>query len=90
VAPTNPNVVYATDLFRTYRTLDGGATWQEMNSRQLKDGSWTSRGLDVTTNYGMQFDPLTRGTSYMDNTDMGLFQRQGRRPIMAGQQRRHS
>jgi photosystem II stability/assembly factor-like uncharacterized protein len=74
VAPTNPNVVYATDLFRTYRTLDGGATWQEMNSRQLKDGSWTSRGLDVTTNYGMQFDPFDSRHIYMDNTDMGLFQ----------------
>ena len=58
VAPTNPDVAYATDLFRTYRTLDGGATWQEMNSEQLKDGSWVSRGLDVTTNYGVQFDPF--------------------------------
>ena len=58
VAPANPDVAYATDLFRTYRTLDGGATWQEMNSRQLDDGSWTSRGLDVTTNYGIQFDPF--------------------------------
>ena len=58
-----PDVAYATDLFRTYRTLDGGATWQEMNSRQLSDGSWTSRGLDVTTDYGVQFDPSTPGTS---------------------------
>ncbi len=74
VAPTNPDVVYATDLFRTYRTLDGGATWQEMNSRQLSDGSWTSRGLDVTTNYGVQFDPFDSQHIYMDNTDMGLFQ----------------
>jgi photosystem II stability/assembly factor-like uncharacterized protein len=74
VAPTNPDVVYATDLFRTYRTLDGGATWQEMNSRELSDGSWTSRGLDVTTNYGVQFDPFDSRHIYMDNTDMGLFQ----------------
>ncbi len=74
VAPSNPDVAYATDLFRNYRTLDGGATWQEMNSRQLKDGSWVSRGLDVTTNYGMQFDPFDSKHIYMDNTDMGLFQ----------------
>jgi photosystem II stability/assembly factor-like uncharacterized protein len=73
-APTDPDVAYATDLFRTYRTLDGGATWQEMNSEQLKDGSWTSRGLDVTTNYGVQFDPFDSRHIYMDNTDMGLFQ----------------
>ncbi len=64
VAPTNPDVAYATDLFRTYRTLDGGATWQEVNSRRVGDDSWTSRGLDVTTNYGMQFRHiLGRGRS---------------------------
>ena len=74
VAPNDPNVAYATDLFRTYRTLDGGATWQEMNSRRLDDGSWTSRGLNVTTNYGVQFDPFDSHHIYMDNTDMGLFQ----------------
>jgi photosystem II stability/assembly factor-like uncharacterized protein len=74
VAPSNPDVAYATDLFRTYRTLDGGVTWQEMNSRQLSDGSWVSRGLDMTTNYGVQFDPFDSRHIYMDNTDMGLFQ----------------
>lgn len=74
VAPTNPDVAYATDLFRTFRTLDGGATWQEMNSRQLDGGSWTSRGLDVTTNYGIQFDPFDTRHIFMDNTDVGLFQ----------------
>ncbi|MGP8271543.1 MAG: VPS10 domain-containing protein [Terracidiphilus sp.] len=74
VAPTNPDVAYASDLFRTYRTLDGGATWQEVNSEQLKDGSWVSRGLDVTTNYGVQFDPFDKQHIFMDNTDMGLFQ----------------
>jgi photosystem II stability/assembly factor-like uncharacterized protein len=74
VAPTNPDVAYATDLFRTYRTLDGGATWQEMNSRKLSDGSWTSRGLDVTTDYGVQFDPFDSRHIFIDYTDIGLFQ----------------
>ena len=74
VAPGNPDVAYAADLFRTYRTLDGGASWEEMNSKQAGDGSWVSRGLDVTTNYGVQFDPFDSKHIYMDNTDMGLFQ----------------
>jgi photosystem II stability/assembly factor-like uncharacterized protein len=73
VAPADPDVAYATDLFRTYRTLDGGATWQEINSRRAGD-AWISRGLDVTTNYGVQFDPFDSRHIYMDNTDMGLFQ----------------
>jgi len=74
VSPINPDVAYATDLFRTYRTLDGGATWQEMNSRKGENGDWISRGLDVTTNYGLQFDPFDSRHIYIDNTDIGLFQ----------------
>jgi photosystem II stability/assembly factor-like uncharacterized protein len=74
VAPSSPDVVYASDLFRTYRTLDGGASWQEMNSKPAGDDRWVSRGLDVTTNYGMQFDPFDPRHIFMDNTDMGLFQ----------------
>jgi photosystem II stability/assembly factor-like uncharacterized protein len=74
VSPSNPEVVYATDLFRTYRTLDGGANWQEMNSAKSGDDSWISRGLDVTTDYGVQFDPFDQRHVYIDYTDMGLFQ----------------
>jgi photosystem II stability/assembly factor-like uncharacterized protein len=74
VAPTNPDICYATDLFRTYRTLDGGKIWKEVNSRRVDGDAWTTRGLDVTTNYGLQFDPFNLKHIYMDNTDMGLFQ----------------
>ena len=73
VAPSDPNEVYATDLFRTYRTLDGGVSWQEVNSVE-KNGGWTSTGLNVTTNYGVQFDPFDSHHLYIDSTDIGLFQ----------------
>jgi hypothetical protein len=73
VAPADPRVVYATDLFRSYRTLDGGASWLEVNSRQAGDGDWTSRGLDVTTDYGVQFDPFDSKHIFIDYTDIGLF-----------------
>lgn len=74
ISPTNSDVAYATDLFRTYRTLDGGAHWQEMNSRKVGDDTWVSRGLDVTTDYGVQFDPFNPSHIYIDYTDIGLFQ----------------
>jgi photosystem II stability/assembly factor-like uncharacterized protein len=73
VAPADPRVVYATDLFRSYRSLDGGASWLEVNSRQAGDGEWTSRGLDVTTDYGVQFDPFDAKHIFVDYTDIGLF-----------------
>ncbi len=74
VAPTNPDVVYATDLFRTYRTLDGGSTWEEVNSARASGDNWISRGLDVTTDYGVQFDPFDPKHIFIDYTDIGLFQ----------------
>ena len=74
VAPTNPDVAYATDLFRTYRTLDGGSTWEEVNSAPTSGGNWISRGLDVTTDYGVQFDPFDPKHVFIDYTDIGLFE----------------
>jgi len=74
VAPGNPDIAYATDLFRTYRTLDGGKTWAQVNSVRTPDGTWTTRGLDVTTDYGVEFDPFDLNHIFIDYTDIGLFQ----------------
>jgi photosystem II stability/assembly factor-like uncharacterized protein len=86
VAPTDPNVCYATDLFRTYRTLDGGKTWQQVNSvavippglattkLDFSQCHWTTRGLDVTTCYGVHWDPLDPVHMFITYTDIGLFQ----------------
>jgi photosystem II stability/assembly factor-like uncharacterized protein len=74
VAPTDPNIAYATDLFRTYRTLDGGATWETVNSVRVGENTWTTRGLDVTTNYGVHFDPFDIRHMIISYTDIGAFQ----------------
>jgi len=73
VAPGNPDICYATDLFRTYRTLDGGKTWAQVNSARVGDDRWTTRGLDVTTAYGVQFDPFDSKHIFIDYTDIGAF-----------------
>ncbi|MGC1462801.1 MAG: hypothetical protein WA802_11400 [Terracidiphilus sp.] len=73
VAPNNPSICYATDLFRTYRTLDGGKTWAQLDSVRKPDNRWTTRGLDVTTAYGVQFDPFDSRRMFIDYTDIGLF-----------------
>ena len=74
VAPTNANIAYATDLFRTYRTLDGGATWETVNSVRVSENTWSTRGLDVTTNYGVHFDPFDVRHMIISYTDIGAFQ----------------
>jgi photosystem II stability/assembly factor-like uncharacterized protein len=73
VAAGNPDICYATDLFRTYRTLDGGKTWAQVNSARVGGNRWTTRGLDVTTAYGVQFDPFDAKHLFIDYTDVGAF-----------------
>ena len=73
VAPTNPDVVFVTDLFRTYRTVDGGTTWAQVNSVARGERGWTSRGLDVTNAYGIHWDPFDPRRVFISSTDIGLF-----------------
>ena len=73
VGPNAPDVAFATDLFRAYRTVDGGATWAQANSEKRGEDRWTTRGLDVTTTYGVQFDPHDAKRVFIPYTDIGLF-----------------
>ncbi len=73
VAPGDPDVCFATDLFRTYRTRDGGFTWAQVNSAPRGGDRWISRGLDVTSAYGVQWDPFDRRRLFITYTDIGLF-----------------
>jgi photosystem II stability/assembly factor-like uncharacterized protein len=73
VADDNPNLCYTTDLGRTMKTVDGGATWRAVYSRRMPEQTWTSTGLDVTTNYGIHFDPFDMRRQFITYTDIGLF-----------------
>lgn len=72
VGPHNPELCYTTDLGRTMRTSDGGRTWAAAYSRR-GPGGYTSTGLDVTTNYGVHFDPFAPNRVFVTYTDIGLF-----------------
>ena len=73
VAPGNPDICYGGDNGRGYKTSDGGKTWEQVYSHNNPDGSYTSSGLDVTTCYGVHFDPFDRNHYFICYTDMGLF-----------------
>ncbi len=72
VSPNEPELCYATDLGRTLRTSDGGKTWEAVYSKRSGAG-WTSTGLDVTTNYGVHFDPFDSKRIFITYTDIGAF-----------------
>jgi len=73
VATQDPNLAYATDLGRTIRTTDGGTTWNGVYSRKINDQGWTTVGLDVTTTYGVHFDPFDSKRIFITYTDIGAF-----------------
>jgi photosystem II stability/assembly factor-like uncharacterized protein len=73
VAPGNPDVCYAGDNGRGYKTTDGGKTWVQVYSHNNSDGSYTSSGLNVTTCYGVHFDPFDKNHFFICYTDIGLF-----------------
>ncbi len=72
VAPTNPEICYASDMGRTIMTGNGGRTWEKViNGLDAEGGAYT-RGLDVTTCYGVHFDPHHPDTAFISYTDIGL------------------
>jgi photosystem II stability/assembly factor-like uncharacterized protein len=73
VAQQDPNLAYGTDLGRTMKTSDGGATWWAVYSRPAAAGGWTTTGLDVTNVYGIHFDPFDSTRQFLTYTDIGLF-----------------
>jgi photosystem II stability/assembly factor-like uncharacterized protein len=73
VAPRNPDVCYAGDNGRGYKTTDGGKTWVQVYSHNNPDGSYTNNGLNVTTCYGVHFDPFNKDHFFICYTDIGLF-----------------
>jgi len=78
VSPTDPNVCYATDNCpRSFRTLDGGKSWQQVISKHVAGDRWTTTGFDVTTCYGVHFDPFDLKNVFISYTDVGLFKSAG-------------
>jgi photosystem II stability/assembly factor-like uncharacterized protein len=73
VAPTAPEIAYATDSGRVVRTRDGGKTWDPAYSNHAPDGNWTTNGIDVTTCYGVHFDPFDPRHMFISYTDIGLW-----------------
>jgi photosystem II stability/assembly factor-like uncharacterized protein len=71
VDDNNPDLVYAGDLARVMRSVDGGKNWVGVNSQSTGNG-YTTTGLDVTTCYGVHFDPFDAKRMFISYTDIGL------------------
>jgi imidazolonepropionase-like amidohydrolase/photosystem II stability/assembly factor-like uncharacterized protein len=72
VSPLDGKVAIVTDWYRTMKTIDGGKSWDEIYSEPQTDGTFKSRGLDVTTSYGVHFDPFDSSHIAISYTDIGF------------------
>ncbi len=72
VAPTDPNLILGSDSMRTMRSKDGGKTWEAVYS-VAAPGGYTTTGMDVTTCYGLHFDPFDPKRIVISYTDIGQF-----------------
>lgn len=73
VSPNNPDILMYTNQGAAARSTDGGQTWQCVYTIKTKDGAWIGRGLEVTTCYGVHFDPHDSKNMMISYTDIGLF-----------------
>lgn len=71
VYPGDGNTAIVTDWYRTMKTNDGGKTWKQVYSQPQRDGSFTSNGMDVTSTYGVHFDPFDKNHIAVSYTDIG-------------------
>ncbi len=71
VSPADGNTAIVTDWYRTMKTTDGGKTWKQVYSKPQGDGTFTSNGMDVTTAYGVHFDPFDSNHIAISYTDIG-------------------
>ena len=74
VSPTNPAVCYTTDYGRVIKTENGGRSWDNVYTRKLPGGSWTTRGIEVTTGYDVVFDPFDTNHLFFALSDIGLME----------------
>ena len=74
VYPYDGNIAVVTDWYRTMKTLDGGKTWQQIYSHEQPGGTYSTTGMNVTTTYGVHFDPFDSNHIAVSYTDIGYQQ----------------
>ena len=74
VSAADPGVCYTTDFGRTIKTSDGGQSWEQLYTKPMEGGGWSSRGLEVTTGYAIVPDPHDIDHMFIASTDIGLME----------------
>jgi len=73
VSPSDPNTLYTTDFGRVMRSVDGLETLEAVYSKPFSDKTFTTTGIDVTTYFGVHFDPFDARHLLISQTSLGVF-----------------
>jgi hypothetical protein len=68
----NPDICLYTAQGDVYMTTNGGRTWEQRYSFEFPDGSINGKNLEVTTCYGMYFDPFDKEHLVLAYSDIGM------------------
>jgi photosystem II stability/assembly factor-like uncharacterized protein len=72
VHPSIPSVCLYVSQGAVATTTNGGETWEQRYSYEYPDGTISGRNLEVTTCYGMYFDPLDKDHIVFSYSDIGI------------------
>lgn len=78
MSQTNPDILLRTDDARTIGTFDGGKSWQQLYTDEVKDNFWASRGMEVCNTHELYFDPKDHNKVYIAYTDINSFRSENR------------
>ena len=72
LSPKQPDTLYFGTSGYIYKTVDGGATWQQRYTRERTDGLISGSGLEVTCLHMVTPHPRVKGRVFFGYYDIGL------------------
>ncbi len=72
LAPRQPDTLYFGTSGYIYKTVDGGATWQQRYTQERSDGLISGSGLEVTCLHAVIPHPRVKGRVFFGFYDIGL------------------
>lgn len=72
VSPVNPRRIFVGASMRLFRSDDGGSSWQQCYTSQVRPGWWSGNGLATTCIDHITVDPTDGRRLYLGYADVGL------------------
>jgi hypothetical protein len=69
--PNNANTIFVSGTEYVYRSLDAGATWEDMTAVKTADGAWKGRGFSGLVSVNFRFNPWRAGEAALVAMDDG-------------------